>query len=543
MKKTSLWLVIFCNAIFLLYSLHYFLHFSNFTLSLLINLLIFIVPGIGWIGILKKRVKNSVMLLFFIVCFSLIILMTGLVGHHTFSIESSSLTFLIYLCIITNLGIFLSRNSDTLQFFIGKKKEFLVLILCSFLIYGCMYYGAREIPPLVDLDLEIPGPAYGLIYELKPYLTTNMNEYLNFSHPPLANFYCAYGILFLDKMEKFKFYYDSAKQAEKILKSKPNEESTHEITLSIFENDKKLFLQRNLLFEVRLANIFISVLIFASLFLLILRITNSKLLGIFAGSLYIFSPGIFVRSCSFNYVAVTNYGLFILVYCYIFFDNNRISWSRNLIILLPGVFAAFANQKTLFIIGAIVLLNAIIYIKKKEEKDMRNIIVNPSIIGYTLGMVLFWIYGLLIDSQSFIHTHIKTHIFNRIFHIGSMPVKYLSILRLWMEFLVEAPVFILAVLALVFVWKKYINRKEGIFILWFLVGAISFSIVDWRQTRHLMLLVPALIVLSMMAIAQVNKWLKRGFILLLVVALSYSLWFNIQLLNDFTFYKPTPSFW
>ena len=82
MKKTNLWLAVFCNAVFLLYGLHYLLPLHNFILSILINLLIFIVPGIGWIGILKEKVKDSAMILFLIVFFSLGILVTALVGHH-----------------------------------------------------------------------------------------------------------------------------------------------------------------------------------------------------------------------------------------------------------------------------------------------------------------------------------------------------------------------------------------------------------------------------------------------------------------------------
>lgn len=556
MKRINLYIAIFCNTIFLLYSLHYFLPLHNFILSISIGLLIFIVPGMGWIGILKEKIKDSIMLLFFIVCFSLGILVAGLVGHYIFRLEPKSLTFLIYLCVITNIGIFLSEGSKTLEFFIGRKKEFLLLILYSFLIYGCVYYGAKKLPSLVDIDAEVPAGTYGLLFELKPYQTSDICPvYFAFCHPPFTTLYSAFGILFLDKADEFRFYYDSAKQAEKTLTNKPREKDTATAEINqglskeeeisyLAQNDRKLFFlkQKRILFAGRMANLFFCVLIFFSLFKLTLYLTKSQFLGLFAGSLYVFSPGIFIRSCSVYHLSVANYASLILAYQYLIFGNEKIFSNRlSLLMFLPGVFAAWTNQKILILVAAIAILNIIHWVyEKKEKSKFSSAIINIPIIGYILGMILFWIYGFLIDQKSFILYHLRVHLLDRIFHLHNMCGSgYPSVRLLWKEFQIEFPVFILVIPAIIFLWKKYIKERKGIFILWPLVGAVSFSLVDWKQTRHLMFFAPALILLLMMSVSVQKKWYKVASIFFLVVALLYCLWFDARLLHDFTFYRPT----
>lgn len=543
MKKTNLWLAFFCNAIFLLYGLHYVLPIHNFTLSILINLIIFIIPGIGWMGMLKEKIKDSIMLVFFTVCFSLGILILGLVGHYVIKLKPESFTFLIYLFAVTNIGIFLSGNSATLKLFMGKKKEFFILIVCSFLIYGYIYYGAERLPGLVDIDLEIPGSTYGLLYVLKPYQTSDISPlYFYFCHPPLTNLYSAFGVLFLDKAQEFKFYYDSAKTAERTFTGNP--ENDTRIAAYLAQEDRKVFSQnqKKLVFAGRMANIFISLLVFWAVFKLTLYLTGSQAGGLCAGLLYVSFPGIFVRSSTAYYLPLTNYGFLILAHQYIAFGNDRMSSMRkNMLMFLPGIFAGLVNQKILVLIIAIALLNIIriFYYKRKGHLWLSSILDVP-IIGYMLGMAVYWIYGFIIDKHSFILCHIQMHFLDRIFHLRQIYSAYPSIWKLWREFQIEFPLFILTFPALTFLWKKYIQRKEGVLILWFLVGALSFSIVDWKQTRHLMNLVPALVILFMVFVVQQEKWRKGVWIFILMCALVYSLWFDMKVLHNFTFYRPTP---
>lgn len=580
--ERRLGLIIFCNAIFVLYALCSVLSVHIFILSLFSNLLIFIAPGLGWIGILKNHVKQEVMIIFYIVCFSLIILMAGFILFFLLQITPNPLLFVVYLFFVTNTGILYTRKAKTLSILYKRKSRFVILIVSSFLIYSILFLGMIKVPPLSDLDFEVPGTTYGLIHELKPYLAYNMPEkYFYFAHPPLANFISAYGVFFINKIDSFKFYYDSARAAEDILKSKPGDTlyfslymggsepediqvqnagrhkfiikkdnyeeliSRDTITEYFFDFDRITFQERNLVADVRIANIFITVLIFASLYLFISQLSHSNLIGILAGLLYVLSPGIYVRACSMGHVATTNYALLIFAYHFIYSDEKRLfTLNRTLFLLLPGMFAVLANQKTLFLVGSVILCNIACFLhEKRKDRKIANIAINTSTVGYMAGLLIFYTYGLLIDKKQFILYHLRVHLFDRIFHLNQMYSNYPSIGRLWAEFQIEFPVFIIALAALVFIFKKLISKKEGIFIYWFLVGAISFSIVDWKQTKHLMLLTPALIVMLTIGIIQLKRIPRRIILLSSICVLAYSIWFDIRLLNHFDLYVPTPGTW
>jgi len=292
---------ILCNAVFLLYYLSQLVPLNDFVMALLVSLLIFVVPGFGWIGLFKKRITNSVVFIFYVLLFSTIVITLVLLILQLTHIEPSPILCLVGLIVFTNVGLCLSRPISFTQTQEISKNTFLTAVVLMVLIFCCIYTGMKSIPALRDLDGEHQGTAYGFIYELKPYLTSDILPVVYyFSHPALTNFYNAYSILFFGKIDEQKYYYDTAKNTERILQLDPREEINfqlkgltykavninnsdyflsvtdpiskriqHQSTLSknklvnyLYEQDRRKFDENPQIFSTRASNIIASIFIF-----------------------------------------------------------------------------------------------------------------------------------------------------------------------------------------------------------------------------------------------------------------------------------------
>jgi len=95
-----------CNTIFLLYFLSALLQIDDFFMAALINFLIFVVPGLGWVGLLKNKITDSIAFLFFMFLFSIIAISLLLIGNRLLGFEPKPMNFLLGLFVLTNCRIF-----------------------------------------------------------------------------------------------------------------------------------------------------------------------------------------------------------------------------------------------------------------------------------------------------------------------------------------------------------------------------------------------------------------------------------------------------
>jgi len=577
--KRSIILLAICNLFFLLCFLYYVLPFNDFFMAFLINVLILIAPGLGWIGFLKNRIKDTVALSFLTVFLSTIIFVLLTAVYRLLNIAPGPLSYLISTTVLTNVGLLLSNPLFVLGAGYFNKTKMTAIAACVLLIYGFIYWGMKSVPHFRDLDGEHQGTAYGLMHELKPYLTSDIVvSPFYFAHPPLTNFYNACSILFFDKLNDYRYFFDSAKNTERVLKTNPGEalsiktgdrlyrivnldngffgremEGEEELPWNvlprkkivrfIYDQDRSQFERNPQVFPARASNIFASIFIFGIFFVMINTLTHSPFLGLLGGLIYVLSPGMFVRSCVSEHLAFTNCILLLLSYQYIFperFTIRKGPW--KFLSLAPGIMAAFINQKIIILIFAVFMVNLIRFCKNNEKnKSIRELFLNDPIInGYFLGTLLFWAYGFLIDKQAFIASHIHAHFFDRIIHLNSMfPEDYPSVFALWREFNIEFPFLVLSVLAVICSFRKFFNSRMSVFPVWILCGAFIFSIVDWKQTNHLMCIVPPLIIALMVFISAQKRVYRNILIAGIILCLGYSFWFDVSLMNNFAMYIPT----
>lgn len=543
MQITKLKLFLLCNIIFLFYSLHYLVPMPKPVLSLVINFIIFFVPGISWIYFFRKKVEDIIPFVFLIICISLMALLSGCLFFYLTKIKLSSINMMILLVPLSNIGILLSKSIEKIPQIKLRKNGFAVLFLLSILLYSILYVSAlRFVPPLEDQDSETQGTSYGLMHELKPYMVTNRGTIYFFAHPLLLHFYTGNSALLLEELDEMSYYYDSALEGKKIL----DKANAREMLNQIWQNDFQKFKATPHLLATRMSNIFFSVLLFYFLFFFLYSSTNSFFLSLAGPILYFTFPEVFVRSSYGGYMAIENFSLVVMAYLYFFKDRLKIDENyKNALFFLSGVFGGFASQKMAIIVMAMVINNFItvdgnLWVKFKGSLN------NRIIQGVIVGTVLLGGYGFLIDSRTFIDDYLRTHIADRfrlddVRFTHSSSIWYPSIIELWKEFSrhLGFPFLFVAVPLSVYSLSR-IKSNESFFGLWFMAGAVAFSMTDWRQTKHLMLIILPLIIFMILFISRSQQWVKIVFFIMLIFLVYNNIEIIISIANDFSTISPTP---
>ena len=554
-------LAIGLNIILGLYLLHFFLPLGGFILSIIINLMVFIVPGAAWRGIWRRKVRDPVEEIILLLVTSAVILLAGVLAHFGLGVQISAKSHFLYLAVVTNLGLIFVKSPVGSSPAVSPGR--LPLLILG-LTYIFIYLGAtRMVPPLEDHDMETQGTAWALLNRLKPLHLTDRGTTYFFAHPLLLHFYNAHTILFSDALNELRWYERDASLGQKILNTRPapgmkisfmtrdgreikrevsgidkekiildkgapgavsrifipdfqvppfrprkpilkgqTSLNSHDLrfwaTCSFVEDEAvPRFKKKPLLLPTRMPNIFFSCLTAFVLFCFLEKFTHSRLLAALGPLLYFTFPEIFVRSSYGGYMAITNFALFALTYFYIRGPTSEV----RSFVFLTALFLGLANHKAVILPVAIGIREFFVRIgKERILRVLKAAALNPAVIGFLAGTLLFWAYGLTLKPDVFIQEHFRYHLINRIAHRADLGYTgYPSPLKLWAGFFYYSPgqpILLLAAIGLIYFLKdlRKAERRESVLALWFLLGAVAFTIVDWRQTKHLMLLVPALMI-------------------------------------------------
>jgi len=126
-------------------------------------------------------------------------------------------------------------------------------------------------------------------------------------------------------------------------------------------------------------------------------------------------------------------------------------------------------------------------------------VTQPVVLGFLAGTIAFWVYGLAINVEEFWADHVRIHAYDRLIQYNPLDYQgYPTVLGLWRELwehtgYVLMPLGVVALGMLCGTDRTTVGWRgtPGLWGVWMLVTAVTFSLIDWRQTKHLMpLLLP-----------------------------------------------------
>jgi hypothetical protein len=169
-------------------------------------------------------------------------------------------------------------------------------------------------------------------------------------------------------------------------------------------------------------------------------------------------------------------------------------------------------------------------------------------LAFFAGWASYAVYGLSVAPKDFVGDHLIEHVLKR-FRMNDVNLTtvehggwvYPSILALWVEFCAHLNWLIagVGVLALGRALRR-VRGPEGLFLIWFLIGAVGFSLIDWRMTKHLGKIIPPLIVLCGLFWASCNGKVRTALSVVLGVALVWNIWTVGHAMQNFEYIKASP---
>jgi hypothetical protein len=454
--------------------------------SLAIGAVLFLLPGVPaatWLG----RKRDHPPPLIAVVALSLAAFVMVVVGAHVLRLPLRSGGVWNMLWGLTNAGVVAVALTAQARPSMSRgpgRRDLLPVVLFAAAYLACFQGSVRVVPATADHDFELQGTVHSLLTSLEPRFFTTRGTTHYFAHPPIAHVYVAGSFLFYDRWTELALY-DPAPGT-----GRPD-----------LDSEFRHYLEHPYRLETRTPNVFLAALTVARLGALVAGMAGAALASLLAAA-YLFSPEVFVRSSYGGYFAIGTFALMEIARAEE--DRQRARpWARRAA-GLAGAYAALADHKLMVVVGALFLWEALRE-KATPLAAVRRAVRHPTVVGFAAGTALFWIYGLSVSPTSFWNDHLHHHLIDRILHHHTWNVEelgaYPSVALLWREFARDTGWLLLPLAAASFAlllrdppgWRG----TTGFWLAWTVVTAGAFSVVDWRQTKHLAILIlPLYLVLA-----------------------------------------------
>lgn len=464
--------------------------------SFLVGAVVFLVPGMPLVALAQRTRWLNHPSLFWCMLASLAVFGLVLLASHAVGAGVSGTSLWHGVWIVSNcLVLVASLLKAPLQLpRILRRPIGIAEVLVFSAAYGMFFVGAtRIVPALDDQDDELQGTAHSLLLNLTPGLLTARNTDYVFAHPPLAHLYVAQTLAYnglLDSLSAF-----NPATPDRLPRD------------SVYQR----YLDRPYHLETRTSSVWLSAATVLLLFAWIGAAARSRAVGALAAFTYAALPEVFVRSSYAGYYALGAYVTAHLLHAADLHERDG-SGATRWYCAATGLLAALSDHKLVIIIAAILLWQCV---RRCRERATAAISIwHPTVAGFAVGTALFWAYGLAISPRDFWIDHVRYHIADRILHINARGLDlstYPGVIDLWVEFWRDTSFVVIpgGVIAAVLLARGLANDQDASVRsdvddlhpatpwLWLLIIAgtsLAFSLVDWRQTKHLAILaVPCVI--------------------------------------------------
>lgn len=432
--------------------------------------------------------------------------------------------------------------------------------------------GLDVVPALEDQDSEVQGTAWGLLRDFEPICLTNRSTLHYFAHPPLLHVFAAATLALSGELPAVRAPYDGAKlELEKIsaaerrgvtatLAALRGETLPHDYSVRWARDVYGAFLRDPALLGTRAPNFALAGVAAALLFLWMRRLGVAAAEAALVVAVYATLPEIFVRSAYGGYYAIGAVTWLAGAWLSLGVDGGgRNGFSAEAeghrvagfavgdeggrrTGFLAGALAALADQKAILLGGALVVVVGVRGFLERSRSSLARAM--PFVLGVAAATLAFWTYGLAVAPRDFVIDHVQEHLLARFAgdHAAARPgqLVYPSRGELWVEFAQHfGPWAVLAAAAVVVGIVRTARRTHSagkaapLLVAWVVAVAVAFTLTDWRQTKHLALLVPAatlLIGVMMAATKSARRWAIR---IALLGALVWNVGWIARLARDF----------
>ncbi len=485
--------------------------------SLAVNVVLFLAPGLPLLGAMIGRGWLSRPGLLWAMAVSLAVFTALIVGTNLAGWPVEAATVFNATWIVTNLGLLLNwlAGGPPAFGFRLTDKHARIGVLMFAVAYLTFFHAATNVVPVQeDHDLETQGTAYGMLNRLQMTMLTDRDTDYYFAHPPLAHLCVAGSFLYYGRLDELA-YYDAAWNRVQAAK-RENRFQPSDRLAEIHRLNERFDANTHHRLATRTPNVFLAALTVGLLASWITRMTGHGWLGLLIPLAYATSPQVFVRSAYGGYFAISNFALLQILLAVELFEQNEQNEQNHdrsrqawLTCLLAGGFAAVANHKLLLLPAAIVTWEVIRLAGDLTLKRAAKAMLHPVVLGFAAGTALFWIYGLAVNAEVFWLEHVRHHLVDRIVHDNPLGYRgYPTRSGLWLELWQHTGYLLLplglAALGLL-CWTGPTadapggtggrtagwHGTPGLWAVWTLLTAVAFTLIDWRQTKHLMpLLLP-----------------------------------------------------
>lgn len=519
--------------------------------ALVVGSILFLVPGLA---LTDWRKGDACVVLFRAIVASLIASLVVWCVLVPLGGPTNRTAFLLLLALLTNAGLCIGmlKGWYRAEPFSAPLPRLLTAVACLFFIQS--YLGAAYfVPVLEDQDMETQGTAYGIMHEFTPSMTTNRGTDYFFAHPLLLHFWIGESALISNDLDQLRYYHESSLAGRAAPESRDK----------LFELELKRFGTDPLLLQTRTPNLFLGAFLMFPLGFLAYRLSGSLAAAVLTSVLYMTLPEVYVRTSYGGYMAVTNF--LVTAGAYFYLQASGLLANRGGIAQDPGralrlgsgasFLSAWSDQKGILLPMATTVHAGLCFLLDGGLSDLfRRLRKRPEVVAafliglaFVAGWATFALYGLIVAPDAFIEDHIKGHIVRRlrmdaIDLVGYDSTRwYPSAEALWLQFFSHSGWLLVPPAALA-MWAaaRKIRQAEGMLFVWAAIGAIGFSLVDWRQTKHLAHILPAVAVLTAVYWASLEGKLKMAVSLLLGAAVLWNLWRIGLLMQDFSYLQPTP---
>jgi hypothetical protein len=389
------------------------------------------------------------------------------------------------------------------------------------------FFALRVVPPLDDQDLEVQATAHALATRQEPVTVTDRGTTYFFAHPPLLHVVSAGSLALAGRLSRVADAEQLARRGQvREAFVEPAYDDYPPRYYDLWWELLERFYREPELWPTRAVNVLLTAMAAGWLAELAARLAQREATAWLVALVFASFPEILVRGAYGGYFSLTVFtSLGVLAALH----------ERGQGALLASGLAVLANQK-----GLLVPVAWLIAAPRGTPPRGR---LGPVLAG-AAALALFAAWGLAVDAPTFLYDFVKEHVARRLSLqdvrlAHDAGVWYPSIPELWREFVAHyGPLF--AALA-AFAVLRGLRHEQGLARLAsvaVLTGAVVFSLTDWRQTKHLSLIVaPAL--LAVAACEPRGGRGRRLFHLLLIATIAWNLVTGAALVADFGALQPS----